>query len=538
MNLKLGPGLTVLTGETGAGKSIIVDAVGLVVGARASAEYIRAGAERAVVSAVFRIEGLPELRETLAEMGIPHEEEELLLSREITNIGRGTCRINGRSVTLSMYQQIGQMLVDIHGQHAYQSILRPAYQMDMIDALAGIRELGQKVKELYYLWKEKERELSAVAQEVSDRVKQKELFAHQVDEINSACLKRGEEEELLQTREIMRNAERLVSGTGSVYGLLYEGEGRAAYDLISSAVIELQTLATIDPNLQHWKDMMESAAAQVREAARGLRYYGDSIHFDSRDLKQVEERLDLIYSLKRKYGQDITEIIRYKEKIEETLKIIEANNITTQRLQEEIAALEEQYRKEAELLRYKREQAAGVLEKEIDNNLKNLDMPEAKIRIVFEKASQPGPRGLDNINIMFQPNPGEGIKPLSQIASGGEMARVMLAFKNILALVDPVPVIIFDEIDAGVGGVAAKTMAKTLENISKNRQVICITHSAQLAGCAEQHFLINKIVVQGRTFTNVEELKSIDRVEEIARLLSGETSTAAMEHAATLIKVK
>ncbi|KYH31644.1 DNA repair protein RecN [Neomoorella mulderi] len=537
LQLDLEPGLTVLTGETGAGKSIIVDAVGLLVGARASAEYIRAGSERAVVRGLFQAANIPGLEEILAGFGMPVEADgSLLLSREISRSGRHSCRVNGRSLTLSMYQTIGQMLVDIHGQHAYQSILRPASQMDLLDGVAGLMELRAQVKELYIAWQNLLNDLAELGGEAAARERQRDLLTYQLKEIAAANLSPGEDAELLQEREILNNAARLAEGAAAIYAALFEEEGRAAYDRISQAAAELEAMAAIDAGLKPWQNLLEAAAAQVEEVARGIRRYGEKLEYDPQRLKQIEERLELIKNLKRKYGADIPAILRYQAEAAAALEGLEQRVARAAALEKEIAAAEARYREAALRLRRQRLEAAQKLAAEITSVLHDLAMPAARVTIACTEASRPGPAGMDTITFLFQPNPGEGSRPLAQIASGGEMARVMLACKSILAGVDAVPTLIFDEIDAGVGGAAARSVARTLAAIGQRHQVLCITHSAQLAGVAGQHYRVTKVVQGGRTFTRVEKLQGEARVEELARLLSGEASPIAREHALALLE--
>ncbi|QGP94060.1 DNA repair protein RecN [Neomoorella glycerini] len=537
LQLDLEPGLTVLTGETGAGKSIIVDAVGLLVGARASAEYIRAGCERAVVRGLFQAANIPGLEEILAGFGVPVEADgSLLLSREISRSGRHSCRVNGRSLTLSMYQTIGQMLVDIHGQHAYQSILRPASQMDLLDGVAGLTELRAQVKELYLAWQNLQNDLAELGGDAAAGERQRDLLTYQLKEIAAANLSPGEDAELLREREILNNAARLAEGAAGIYAALFEEEGRAAYDRISQAAAELEAMAAIDAALKPWQNLLEAAAAQVEEVARGIRRYGEKLDYDPQRLKQLEERLELIKNLKRKYGADIPAILRYQAEAAAALEGLEQRVARAAALEKEIAAAEARYREAALRLRRQRLEAAQKLAAEITSVLHDLAMPAARVTIACTEASRPGPAGMDTITFLFQPNPGEGSRPLAQITSGGEMARVMLACKSILAGVDAVPTLIFDEIDAGVGGAAARAVARTLAAIGQRHQVLCITHSAQLAGVAGQHYRVAKVVQGGRTFTRVEKLQGEARVEELARLLSGEASPIAREHAVALLE--
>ncbi|OIQ08351.1 DNA repair protein RecN [Moorella thermoacetica] len=537
LQLNLEPGLTVLTGETGAGKSIIVDAVGLLVGARASGEYIRAGADKAVVRGLFQAAGLPGLKETLSAMGVAAEDDgTLLLCREISRSGRHSCRVNGRSLTLGMYQRIGQMLVDIHGQHAYQSLLRPAYQMDMLDSLAGLMELRQEVGELYTRWQDLKKELEELCGDRGERERQRDFWQYQLQEIGAANLTPGEEEELSRQREILNNGERLARGAAVVYAALFEEEGRSAYDQLSRALAELEALAAIDPGLQTWHGTLEGITAQVEEIARSVRRYGEGLEYDPARLQEIENRLELIKDLKRKYGGSIEAILQYQAETAAALERLEQMAGQAAALEKEIELAAEKYREKALLLRRRRMEAAQKIEKELLKVLKDLAMPAARIRVDCSEAPQPGPAGMDNITFLFQPNPGEGSRPLAQIASGGEMARVMLALKSILADVDAVPTLIFDEIDAGVGGAAARAVARTLAAIGRRRQVLCITHSAQLASFAGQHFRVSKEVREGRTYTRVDVLRGEERVDELARLLSGSASSVAREHAAALLQ--
>ncbi len=536
LRLCLEPGLTVLTGETGAGKSIIVDAVSLLVGARASTEYIRAGAEKALVQGLFQVRDVPGLPELLAELDIPAEADgSLLLSREISRSGRHSCRVNGRGLTLSMYQRVGQMLVDIHGQHAYQSILRPAYQMDLLDNSSGLTALRNQVGERYRSWKLLEKELARLCGDAGERERRRELLTYQFKEITAAGLRRGEDEELYRQREIINNAARLARGAATIYEDLFTAEGRAAYDRISQAAVELAAMATIDSSLQPWQNLLATAAAQVEEVARSIFRYGESLEYDPRQGQQIEERLELIKNLKRKYGADIEAILKYQEETAAALEELEQNAARAAALEQKIAAAAAAYREAALELRRQRLEAAQNLSEAITSVVHELAMPLARVTISCNETGQPGPEGMDAINFLFQPNPGEGSRPLAQIASGGEMARVMLACKSILAAVDAVPTLVFDEIDAGISGAAARAVAQTLAAIAGQHQVLCITHSAQLAAMAGQHYRVTKTVSKGRTSTGVEKLPAEERVEELARLLSGENTPVAREHAAALL---
>ncbi|HBT47194.1 MAG TPA: DNA repair protein RecN [Peptococcaceae bacterium] len=540
LDLELGPGLNVLTGETGAGKSIIIDAIGLLVGARASGEYLREGSTRARVTGLFNCRGISGVEGVLDELGIPREEDgSLLLSRELSSTGRHTCRINGRSLTLSMYQRVGQQLVDLHGQHAYQSLLKPDYQLQVLDSFGDLAGLRGEVEGIYARWRSVQQELAELYGNPGERERQKDLLRFQIEEIDKAGPRAGEEEELRQELQVLTNAEELSREAQAVYGLLFGGPGggrEAAYDLLARAEERLKAMAAVDPEVAKWMDFLAEARIRVEEVARSVRGYGEGLDFDPARIRQVEERLEILRRLRRKYGGTVEEILRFREEAAATLDKLEKQEENAKYLEEELARLEDLYRARADELRRLRLEAAGRLEREIQKALQDLALPAARVRVVCRQKEVPGPRGWETVEFFFQPNPGEGSYPLAQIASGGEMARVMLALKSILAAVDEIPTLIFDEVDAGVGGQAARAVALHLAHIGRRRQVLCVTHSAQLASLADCHFHVSKEVRGERTFTLVKELKGRDRLEELARLLSGEASPTALKHAEELLE--
>ncbi|SMB98550.1 DNA replication and repair protein RecN [Thermanaeromonas toyohensis ToBE] len=538
LKLNLGPGLNVVTGETGAGKSIIIDAIGLLVGARASGEYLREGAERGCVSGLFYCQDLKGVEGILKELGFkPEEDGSLLLTRELSRSGRHSCRINGRPVTLSMYQKIGQHLVDIHGQHAYQSLLRPTYQLQLLDSFAGLTTLRKEITEIYSRWRAVKHELEELYGDPSERERQKDLLRFQIEEIDRAAPKLGEEEELKQELKILTSAEELARGAEMVYTHLFGGGVRqaSAYDLLAQAGEILISMANLDPGLKKWVTMLEEASLQVEEVAKALRSYREALEFDPKRLQEIEDRLETLRRLHRKYGRTLEDILRFREEAAATLARLEQSEELASRLEKESENLLSVYEEKAAKLHHLRLKAAKELEKEIQVVLRELAMPAAKVTIALRCREDPGPVGKDEIEFYFQPNPGEGTYPLAQIASGGEMARVMLALKSILAGVDEIPTLIFDEIDAGVGGQAARSVALRLAHIGRKRQVLCVTHSAQLASLADHHFNVNKVVQGNRTYTLVKELTGEERLLELARLLSGEASPTALKHAAELL---
>ncbi|MCG0277633.1 MAG: DNA repair protein RecN [Thermanaeromonas sp.] len=538
LELHLAPGLNVVTGETGAGKSIIIDAISLLVGARASGDYLREGAERGFVSGLFYCQNLKGVEETLKELGLkPEEDGSVLLVRELSRSGRHSCRINGRPVTLSMYQKIGQHLVDIHGQHAYQSLLRPAYQLKLLDSFGGLSGLREEIEGIYNRWRQTKRELEELCGDPGQRERQKDLLRFQIEEIDRVAPKPGEEEELKQELKILSSAEELVKGAETAYTYLFGGGAGqpSAYDLVARAAEILNSMANLDSGLKKWISMLEEASLQVEEVAKALRSYREALEFNPRRLEEIEDRLETLRRLHKKYGGTVEEILHFREEAAATLARLEQSEELASRLEEECQNLLTAYEEKAAELHRLRLEAAQKLEKEIQAVLGELSMPAAKVSIGVSYRAEPGPAGKDEVEFYFQPNPGEGMYPLAEIASGGEMARVMLALKSILAGVDEIPTLIFDEIDAGVGGQAARSVALHLAHIGKKHQVLCVTHSAQLASLADRHFNVNKVVKGDRTYTLVSELKGKDRIFELARLLSGEASPTALKHAAELL---
>ncbi|MDN5346923.1 MAG: repair protein RecN [Clostridia bacterium] len=537
LTLELGPGLNVFTGETGAGKSILLDAVGLLLGGRASAEYIREGAERATITGLFYCQDDEAVAEALDEMGLSFEEDGgLLLSREISRSGRNVCRINGRPVSLSLYQNLGQLLVHLHGQHAYQAILRPAYQLDLLDNFAGLLPNRAFLAENFKRWRELEGELFNLQNQEREREQKLDLLKYQLKEIDAAGFRPGEEEELLQEKSILANAEKLRSAAEAAYQLLFGGSrpGNSAYDNLSQAVAAVASIADLDAGFKGDLETLQNTLYQIEEMAQKMRRYLENLEFNPLRLQEVEERLELLRRLKRKYGGSIEAILKYREEAAAALAGLENCALRKQELEKEAAAAAAAYREQAANLSKLRREAAKKLEESLAAVLHDLEMPAAEIIVQVEEG-KPGPHGTDKVEFLFRPNPGEPPQPLAAIASGGEMARVTLALKSIFAEVDKVETLIFDEVDAGIGGRAARAVARYLAEISKKRQVICVTHGAQLAGLADKHFYVQKIVRGGRTFTEVEILSGDKRKRELARLLAGSESEVALKHAAEIL---
>jgi DNA repair protein RecN (Recombination protein N) len=565
VRLSFAGGLNVLTGETGAGKSIILDAVQAVLGGRTGADVVRAGEEKAVVEALFDLSAAPETRAALLQMGIPLDEENLLVvRREIARTGRGTVRINGRTATTTMLRELTGGLVDIHGQHEHQSLLQVEKHVELLDQYGGslLQQEGKSVdlldrfaggpilslrEELASLVRELQTiraELEELVGDERDRARREDLLRFQVEELTAANLKPGEEQELEAELQILANADRLKRTAANAYAALYEGMGRqlAIYDQLSRVKSDVEDLVRLDPSLGESLEMVTSALLQVQEAGRMLGHYADRIEDDPERLHWVEKRLDQINSLKRKYGETVEEMLDYLRQVEADLERLERS----QELIEELKAREESVGARAAelagaLTNYRRE-AARELSARVEAELADLGMPRAQFVVAVEPPSEPswrqvGPRGWDRVEFLFSPNPGEPPKPLAKVVSGGEMSRIMLALKVILARVDGVPTLVFDEVDTGISGRAAQAVGEKLARIAADRQVLCVTHLPQVAALADLQFLIEKQTEDGRTFTRVYPLDSAGRANELARMIGGaELSEVTLEAAREMLR--
>lgn len=553
LRLEFGSGLNVLTGETGAGKSIIVDAVGLVLGGRGSGEMIRAGSETAAVEGVFDLDGRPEIAAALADLSIEAPDSQLVLWREIGTGSRSRCRVNGQTVTSLTLARLGGLLVDIHGQHEHQSLLLPEKQMDLLDRMGGEELISVRGR-----FSDGCNRLLAVRQElirlrgdVEELKRRVELLQFQEEEIAEARLKPGEDDELQAEHDVFTSGERLFEAANRAYELLYEGQaGQAALEQLGEARRSLEAVIGVDRRLASCLDMLKEAAAQGEEATRELRSYRERLEFDPARLAEVEKRLDEIARLKRKYGKTVNDIIAYGVKITHELSGIEHRD-------ERLSVLAEEQRLEetglAEIgaeLTGRRKAVAARLQAEIANQLADLNMGKVTFEIELSHADDPNglsmggrtvaftPRGSDQIEFLVAPNPGEGLRPMLKIASGGELSRIMLALKAILAEVDELPTMIFDEVDIGIGGRTAQAVAEKMMIIARARQVVCVTHLPQIASLAHRHFLIEKHVSQQRTNVGVRQLDMVQRVGELARMLGGaEVTETTRRHAQEMLSL-
>lgn len=547
LELELQSGLITFTGETGAGKSIIIDAVETLLGGRAEASMVRSGAERAFVEGTFRVsESIKaELNAILEREDLLDDPEYLTVGREIRSNGRSTARVNGRSVSAALLKEIGEFLVDVHGQSEHLSLLRPSQHLGLLDSYSGCADLLADYGKSYTKLQAIRRELNELRLAERDAARRIDMLTYQIEEIEAARLRPGEEEELKEERNRLANAEGLASLVQEALQILDEGETEtpALTDLFGQLIRALNGLAKLDPSQADLSDEAEGLFDGLSELSRSLRAYLENIEFNPKRLDQVEERLALIHTLQRKYGDSIEAVLSFAEEARQQLDSI---THSAERI-EILEAEEEETLKElgrlGSSLSQKRHQIAEELSRAIETELADLNMSHTRFEVKFEQREDPegapledGRRvafdssGLEKVEFLIAPNPGEGLKPLAKIASGGETSRLMLALKNVLVNADHVPTLIFDEIDQGIGGRVGAIVGQKLWELSHQHQVLCITHLPQLAAFGSQHFHVMKQIVDGRTTTQVKALQGEKRVLELAQMF-GEVSEGTLQSA-------
>jgi DNA repair protein RecN (Recombination protein N) len=547
LRVEFGPGLNVLTGETGAGKSILVDALNLALGERASTDLVRTGSPEAVVEAAFELNGLgsTKVADILAGQGIEAAPgEDLIVRRVISAAGKSKVYINSSLANLNTLAELGAHLADIHGQHEHQSLLSVDQQMDMLDSFGGLLETREAFAASYQQLHELRKQFAGLEAGEREKAQREDLFRYQANEIGGARLKEGEDEELANEQRVLANSEKLAGLAASADATLYSSEG-SALAALKRVVTNVRDIASIDNKLAPVLELLESGRAQIEEAAREVAAYADRVEFDPNRLEQIGDRLDLIQKLKKKYGGTIREIIAFGAAAAAELEKIERSGDEMERLRKEILGLKAGVTAKAKDLKKKRTAAAKELEKKVEGELGHLGMKKTTfvVKIMQEPGDdttdglRAGPRGADRVEFLISPNPGEEPRPLAKIASGGELSRIMLALKTILVEGDPIPTLVFDEVDAGIGGAVADEVGKKLRKIATRRQVFCITHLAQIASMATSHYGVVKAVKKDRTSTEVRLLGDRERVDEIARMLGGKTITGTtLKHAEEMIE--
>lgn len=580
LHLRFGPHLNVFTGETGAGKSIIVDAISALVGERMGGDVVRTGSERAIVEGIFDISHLltqektdaspsaqkalvndagptesETLTETLAELGIDVEDGTLILTREIARSGRGIQRVNGRATPLAALQKIAAFLIDIHGQSAHLTILRPEQHVFYLDRYAATDDLRRQVTDLVGEWRAARRELERLQRDERELERQRELLQFQVDEIAAAKLRPGELDELERERKMLVNAERLGELCVATHSALAgdeTGEASGALDMLAAAQRALTELLRLDDSLREQLGELEQALYLAEDVATAVRAYQEEVAADPRRQAEVEERLDLLAKLRRKYGATIEEVMAFGEEAGRSLDTLAHREERVAELQQEEQAIRQRIGAIASDLSKRRQSAGRALGTAMERELDDLNMQRARfLTEITQRADEQGApaqldgqiaswvftvTGIDTVEFLLAPNPGEPLKPLARIASGGETSRIMLALKTILSRADAVPILIFDEIDSGISGRSGQVVGEKLWALGQSHQVLCVTHLPQIAVLADTHFRVSKGISADRTTTQVEHLKPAERTQEVAQMLGGARTAASQANATDLLK--
>lgn len=535
------PGLNILTGETGAGKSILIDSLGAVLGARMSADMVRSGCDWLRVEAVFSLEdeslGLHEL---LTQQAIDDSDKELIITRQLTRAGRSTALVNGCHVTLAVLRQIGAYLVDIHGQNENLALLKEENQFHLLDGYdPDVSEALAAYECVYREWREKKKAYAEKQQASREYAQRLDMLHWQDKEISEANLKPGEDEQLEADIRKLSHAEKIVGSVEESYQLLEGGGGNGLGVLpaLSQVKKDLEEIGRFDDALQNAQKMVEEAYISLQEASYELRDYGESVEFSPERLDQLQSRMDVIYRLCKKYGATLDDVLAHQAKVEQELSEIENYDEDIAALEKEIAALEEKLGQKADALTKLRTAAAQDLSAAIEEQLFALGMPKARFHIRVEQAEDYGANGRDDVAMFFSANPGEAEKPLQKVASGGELSRIALAIKTVASSRDSsVPSMVFDEIDTGIGGRTAQMVAERIALVAQYKQVLCITHLPQIACMADAHLYISKRTVEGTTATQIRPLSERERISEIARMASGaDMTTASLDNAREMV---
>ncbi|MEW8961153.1 DNA repair protein RecN [Paraclostridium dentum] len=540
LRLDIDKNLNILTGETGSGKSIIIGALGLCLGGKYDRSFLRKGTEKGLVEAVFDVNN-QKLKEKLLENGIDIEEDnQIIISKEIFDDGKSISRINGRNVKVSFLKEISNYLIDIHGQHQNQVLFDKDTHIDFLDLFGEelLYESKSDYEKTYIEYNEVKKALNVLTENKDDMQIQREidLIKFQINEIESANLNENEYEDLLKQRDVYRNGEKIFTNLNNAYLNLYDGSINSV-DLISKSLGDLGAIAQYDEKLNDYNDTIERIMYELQDISRDIRSYKENIDFSPYELEQIEQRVDEINTLRRKYGDTIEEILAYKDKINERLDEILNRDEKVEELKLKLKKVEDILVIKAEKLTQKRKKVARNLQEKLLYELKSLNMKNVVFEVSFGKSTF-NAKGQDDIEFMISFNLGEDIKPIYKVASGGEMSRFMLAFKTILADIDEIDTLVFDEIDTGISGIAAQIVGEKLSFIAKKKQIICITHLPQIAANADTHYCIEKKTSNERTFTVISRLDDNQRKDEIARLIAGSNITEkTMEHASEIIEL-
>lgn len=540
LSLEFDDHMTVLTGETGAGKSIIIDAVSLLAGGRGSQEFIRKGEEKLSLQGQFEIPKLPGYVAQLDELGISHDDGALIISREIHRSGRNTIRVNGTLVNAATLKQLGSGLVDIQGQNEHQLLLRPEAHLGMLDQFANakVQPLLASYQEQYQEYRRLEAAVNQKKANEQQWAQRLDMLRYQVKEIGDADLRADEEDELIAERERLEHFQQIATTLQQVVGVLNDDEEAPVLDQVATIMNAAQEIAPFDPEYDDLAQSLSDAYYSLQDVANQAGHQLDSLEFDEERLATINARLAMIADLEHKYGESLADVLAYYDQIKEELTDMEAAADSGSDLEERLNAVQADLLNQGNALSQVRQTAARKLAKQVHTQLKELYMDKAVFEVNFAKTKKPvfSATGIDQVEFYIQTNPGEAMGPLARIASGGELSRVMLALKTIFAQGEGVTSIIFDEVDTGVSGRVAQAIADKIRLIAEGSQVLCITHLPQVAAVAQHHLLIQKRVHDQRTTTSVTPLNTNQRVEELARMLAGDTITKlAREHASELL---
>ena len=518
-------GFNALTGETGAGKSIVIDALGAVLGQRTSRDLIRTGASKSAVSAVFT--EVPQLK-ALEECGIEVEDGELLLQREIYADGKNVCRVGGRPVTVAQLRKIGSSLLNIHGQHDGQQLLDEEQHLFYLDSYGRVETDLLRYGEFFAAMEETRKKIRALQMDEAEKERRMDSLQFQIKELEKANLQPGEEEALIQRRNLLRNSERFMDAIqGALWCLSGGDDGGGAVSQLREAESSLAGARNLDDQFAVLHDRLDAVQSEAYDIAETLRDMQSAMEFSPRELDDLESRSDLLYRLKKKYGATVEDMLEYLENCREELDRISFASDTVVRLEKELEKQRASVMAEAGRLSEIRKSVAHELEQRIQDELRQLDMPKVRFSICFDE-KEPDVLGIDAVRFLMSANVGEELRPINKVASGGELARIMLALKNVLAENESIGTLVFDEVDTGVSGRAAQKVAEKLAQVSRRKQVLCVTHLPQLAAMADVHFSVEKGERDGRTYTSVDELDRSRRRQELARLTGGARITEAM----------
>jgi DNA repair protein RecN (Recombination protein N) len=531
---QIGPGFVAVTGETGAGKSIIIGALQLLLGERADKSLIRTGADLCTVEAVFSGNDLQKLNPQLTEAGIEPCDDDLILKRTLSSTGTNRQFINGSPTTLSVLKNLGDDLVDLHGPHDHQSLLSPETQLRLLDSFARVDQQLEEYRKHYLQLHALLAEHAALNMAETAREQEIDLLRHQVTEIKSANLVAAEEEEIEKRYKLASSSKRLIELATAVANKLSEADDSVLSQLAETQRL-LRELEKIDSSVAQFSSAHAGAVVELSEIARTLSAYAEKLDLDPEQLAALEQRVSLFETLKRKYGASIADIIAFGERAAERMRKIEGRDLELERLTKDIENIRRQMSRAGEFLSKARRKVAPKLSENIRHNLRDLGFRQSEFEAKVTTLEEPRSTGSDSVELLFSPNPGEPLKPLRAIASSGEISRLMLAVKSALAAHDAIPLLVFDEIDTNVGGEIANAVGTKMQALGRNHQVICITHLPQVAATAASHFVVTKDVTRGRTFSNLRQVTGKDRQEEIARMLGGK-GDSALKLAASLLK--